>query len=277
MDYPSILATWDTDPDSRAALDQAVRLTRAAGGHLDVLCLGIDRLQPGFYYAGAAPALLQEGLAQAQEQAEARAAEAEAILSREDVSYTCRAAVSQLGGLMYVVGQAARYADLVVLPRPYGRDDDEGAQVLEAAMFEGDAPALIVPPGVTGDFGRKIVVGWNESAESLRAIRRALPLLKAADEVDIAIVDPERHGPDEADPGSQISRMLARHDVNVSVSVLARTLHSIADVLARHVADTGADSLVMGAYGHSRFRQSILGGATRDTLERAKVPVFMAH
>ncbi|MCC6006993.1 MAG: universal stress protein [Rhodobacteraceae bacterium] len=278
MRYRSFFTVWDGQEESRSAIDLAIEMTRRASGHLDVLCLGIDRVQPGFYYAGAAPALLQEGLAAAQAEAEAREASARAILEPEDIAWSCRSSVTQIGGLLYVVGRAARFADLTVLPRPYGRPDaEEGAAVLEAALFEGDASLLVVPPGTSRLEANRIVVGWNESQEALRAVRAAMPLLTEAEAVDIVIVDPGRQAEDEADPGSELSAMLARHGVSVSVSVLAKTRPGIADTMARHVVDTGADLMVMGAYGHSRFRQSILGGATRDTLENAKVPVLMAH
>jgi nucleotide-binding universal stress UspA family protein len=154
----------------------------------------------------------------------------------------------------------------------------EAAAVLEAALFEGDAAVLVVPEaGLPAQFGRKIVVGWNESVEALAAIRAALPLLQAADEVDVAIVDPAVHDADRSDPGGELCTMLSRHGVTVEASVLAKTMPKIADVLSRHARDEGADLLVMGAYGHSRFRQSILGGATRDTLASVTLPVLMAH
>jgi nucleotide-binding universal stress UspA family protein len=71
--------------------------------------------------------------------------------------------------------------------------------------------------------------------------------------------------------------MLSRHGIKAEVTVLAKTMPRVSDVLLRHVTDENADMLVMGAYGHSRFREAIMGGATRDLLEKAKVPVFLAH
>jgi nucleotide-binding universal stress UspA family protein len=71
--------------------------------------------------------------------------------------------------------------------------------------------------------------------------------------------------------------MLSRHGVSCEIDVLSKSLNRVSDVLNRHITDTGADLLVMGAYGHSRFREAILGGATRNMLEHATVPVFMAH
>jgi nucleotide-binding universal stress UspA family protein len=124
---------------------------------------------------------------------------------------------------------------------------------------------------------RRIVVAWNQSTEALTAIRRALPILRAAVMVDITIIDPPAHGPERSDPGGQLSQMLARHGIKAEVTVLAKTMPRVSDVINRHVRDSNADMVVMGAYGHSRFREAILGGATRHMLEMAEVPVLMAH
>ncbi len=111
----------------------------------------------------------------------------------------------------------------------------------------------------------------------MAAVRAALPLLTAAESVNIVIIDPPRHSSDRSDPGGQLSQMLARHGAKPEVSVIAQTMPRVSDVLGRHCEDTQADLLVMGAYGHSRFREALLGGATRDMLERAELPVFMSH
>jgi nucleotide-binding universal stress UspA family protein len=102
-----------------------------------------------------------------------------------------------------------------------------------------------------------------------------LPVLARASQVEIVVVDPPRHGPDRSDPGGRLAQMLARHGIRADIRILARTMPQISDVLARQVEDSGADLLVMGAYGHSRLREAILGGATRNTLEKSKVPVLM--
>ncbi|MEZ5756087.1 MAG: universal stress protein, partial [Paracoccaceae bacterium] len=148
-----------------------------------------------------------------------------------------------------------------------------------AALFEGQAPVLILPETGAGHAAapRRIVIAWNQSAEAMVAVRKALPMLKQADMVNIAVIDPPQHGAERSDPGGMLCQMLVRHGVKAEVSVLARTLPRISEVLARHVRDMNADLLVMGAYGHSRFREAILGGATRNMLEQAEVPVLMAH
>ena len=111
----------------------------------------------------------------------------------------------------------------------------------------------------------------------MTATRRALPLLKQADAVVITVIDPPAFGPERSDPGGLLCQMLVRHGVKAEVSVLAKSLPRVSDILARQVRDLDADLLVMGAYGHSRFREAILGGATRNMLEQAEVPVFLAH
>ena len=111
----------------------------------------------------------------------------------------------------------------------------------------------------------------------MAAVRRALPLLQAADAVEITVVDPSPSGPERSDPGGALCQMLTRHGVKAEIAVLARTMPQISDILNRRATEIGADMVVMGAYGHSRFRQAILGGATRNMLEKAKVPVLMAR
>jgi nucleotide-binding universal stress UspA family protein len=150
--------------------------------------------------------------------------------------------------------------------------------VLEAALFDGAAPVLLLAGTLLPEtLGKRVVIAWNQGREAMAAVRRALPLLRKADLVNIVVVDPPAYGPERSDPGGALCQMLVRHGVKAEVSVLARTMPRVSDVLVRHVRDQNADILVMGAYGHSRFREAILGGATRDMLELAQVPVFLAH
>ncbi|MCL4188278.1 MAG: universal stress protein [Rhodobacteraceae bacterium] len=279
MAYKSLLTILTAGDPMAATLDAAVQLARREEAHLDVFCLGVDRTQTGYYYVGAMALIQLETLERAQEEAKALAEEARAHLGSQDIRWGVEAAVAQVGGLSALVGLRARFADLVLLPRPYGEGRGvEAEAILESALFDGQAPVLVLPPGGSVErIGRRVVVAWNQSAEALTAVRRALPILRAAEQVNIVIVDPPRHGPERSDPGGALSQLLARHGVRAEVSILARTLPRVSDVLARHVTDKGADLLVMGAYSHSRFAESILGGTTRNLLEQAGVPVFLAR
>lgn len=279
MSYKSLVTVVrraDIDSD---CLNAAAYLCEAWDAHLDVLALGTDRLQPGAFYAGAAAVSIQASMQDAIEDAKAAEDAVKSALSGRMFGWQSSAAVAQIGAISQIVARHAGLADLVVLPAPYGEHRTvEDVAVLEAALFSTRTPILVLPQGsVVAAAPQRIVVGWNQSTEALTAIRASLPLLKSAEVVDITVIDPPEHDPDRSDPGGQLAEMLSRHGVNAEISVLARTMPRISDVVRRHVSDTGADLVVMGAYGHSRFREAILGGATRNMLSDTKTPVLMAH
>lgn len=282
MAYKSLL-TVATSPEKVAAtIASAAGIALAQDAHLDVLALGIDRTQVGYSYIGGGAVLMQVAMERAEADAKAVEAAARAALETQPVAlkWGLEAAVAQLGGLTDLVAQRARFADLVVLPLPYGSGQGADAEaVVEAALFEGQAPVLVMPDGggFAGKTPDRVVIGWNQSREAMRAVRQALPFLVGAKSVNIAVIDPPTHGAERSDPGGALCQMLVRHGVKAEVSVLAKTMPRVSDVLARHVSDQNADLLVMGAYGHSRFTEAILGGATRNLLEASPVPVFMAH
>lgn len=282
MAYKSILTVLTRAADANLAIGAAARLAQAQDAHLDVLVLGVDRTQVGYSYIGSGAVLMQVSLDRAEAEARETEAAVKTALAAQapGLRASVEAAVTQLGALGEIVAQRARFADLVVLPRPYG--DGKGAEaeaVIESAMFEGKAPVLVLPEKGLGEAvdPKRVIVAWNQSAEAMTAARLALPFLKAARMVDITVIDPPPHGPERSDPGGLLCQMLVRHGVHAEVSVLARSLPRVSDVLARHIWDQNADMLVMGAYGHSRFREAILGGATRSMLEKAEIPVLMAH
>ena len=279
MAYKSLFSVLTDESLAGPVLNQATILAEANDAHLEVLCMGVDRSQTGYYYAGANAMILQESIARAQEEAEAVATAVRANLKGADIRWSTETGVAQLADLGRHVAARARFSDLVVLPRPYGEGRGvELEPVLESALFEGHTPVLMVPDDEkTVTKPRKIVLAWNESAEALNAARAALPMLSAADSVHVVVVDPPSHGPNRSDPGGLLSQYLSRHGVKCEIDVLSKTMPRVSDVLMRHARDIEADLVVMGAYGKSRFREAILGGATRYMLEQAEIPVFMAH
>ncbi|AZL58909.1 universal stress protein [Tabrizicola piscis] len=281
MAYKSLLTVATSIHGLLPVVSAAAQIAIANDAHLDSLSLGVDRTQIGYSYVGSGAVMIAAAMERAEEEARATAKALSAALGAQspDLRSATDSAVTQLGALTDVVAARARYADLVVLPLPYGENRGvEDEAVIEAALFEGMAPVLIVPPkGMPTADPRRVVVAWNQSREALVATRRAMPFLRRAEAVSIVVIDPPTHGPERSDPGGLLCQMLVRHGVRAEVTVLARTLPRVSDVLARHLRDTNADLLVMGAYGHSRFREAILGGATRDMLEKAEVPVLLAH
>lgn len=277
MTYRSLLTVFTDRTDADPALDAAVTLARHHDAHLDVLCLGLDSTR---FSVGMAEIDPTATLAMMQEAADRSATLATHLVGRlqaEDIRWAVEDAGAQVLGIAGLVAPRARFADLVVLSRPLGPDRPVAAEdVMEAALFGGHAPVLIVPPGGLPVWPpTRVVIGWDGGDEAMAAVRAARPILGAA--ASVAVVDPGRWGSEGDDPGGAVARYLVRHGVKATVTVLPHGGHSVAEVLNTHVRDTSADLLVMGAYAHSRMREMILGGTTRDMLKGAAVPVLMAR
>ncbi len=278
MMYKTIFTTLTDAEAENAALSYAVEMTAAQDAHLDVLCMGMDRSPTTYYEIGSNAVIMHAAI----EEAHARAAEihnrVENALAPEGIRWESRNTVAPTWGIGHAVSCQARFADLAIVALPYAEGQPRDAQqVLEGLLFESDCPCIVVPPAQGSARPRTIAIAWNESNEAMRAVRAALPLLTAAKTVHIAIIDPSDAGPERSDPGGGLAVFLARHGVSCDIQVMTRQGLSISDRLSQYILETGSDMLVMGGYGHSRLREAVLGGATRDTLEHSKVPVFMAH
>jgi nucleotide-binding universal stress UspA family protein len=150
-------------------------------------------------------------------------------------------------------------------------------KTIEGTLFSSGTPALLSPRGSSPSLRPKqIVVAWDSSLEACNAVRRSLHLLQAATEVHVVMIDPEEsiHG---EEPGADLATYLARHGVNVIVRRLPSQGLSVAAVLKRSAVDTGADLMVMGAYGHSRLRQRIFGGVTLSMTDEPPIPILIAR
>jgi nucleotide-binding universal stress UspA family protein len=171
------------------------------------------------------------------------------------------------------VAARGRLADLVLVARPSAEGAGGDPRTLEAAMFDTGRPVLMVPPGPRGSLGAKIALAWNDSRESARAAAAALPLLRKAGRV---VILSARRGDTDAKP-SQLARYLALHGIEAETWAFTPKQDPIGMELLVQAAEAGADLLVMGAYGHSRLREFILGGATRSVVAETAIPVLMAH
>ena len=278
MTYRSLLTIFADRAEVGPALDAAVTLARHHDAHLDVLCLGLDATRFSVGMAEVDPTATLAMMEQAASRSAAVAADVRARLQAEDIRWAVEDAGAQVLGIAGVVAPRARFADLVVLPRPLGEGRPLAAEdVLEAALFGGHVPVLIVPPGGMAVWPpARVVIGWDGGDEAMAAVRAARPLLGTAT-ATVAVVDPGRWGAEGDDPGGAVARYLVRHGVKATVAVLPHGGHSVAEVLNTHVRDASADLLVMGAYAHTRLREMILGGTTRDMLKGATVPVLMAR
>jgi nucleotide-binding universal stress UspA family protein len=175
----------------------------------------------------------------------------------------------------------ARHVDLVVVGQ-YDEDRDDGSvpdELAESVVLEGGRPVLVVP--YAGEFdrlGERVLVAWNGSREAVRAINDAIPLMTGAKRVSVLALNASDGGRIHGDlPSADICLHLSRHDVPAEAQTLSARDIDAGDMLLSCVADDSADLLVMGAYGQPRFRELVLGGATRQILKQMTVPVLMSH
>jgi len=175
----------------------------------------------------------------------------------------------------------ARYSDLVIAgQRERDAEDDAGLapEFVDELVLSAGRPVLLVPyAGRFPDTGKRVLVAWNASAEAARAVADALPLLARAENVNVVVFEPGRTGDHGEEPGADAALYLARHGVKATVSTYGSPDVDIGSQILSRAADNGADLIVMGAYGHSRMRELILGGATRTILESMTAPVLMSR
>ena len=204
-----------------------------------------------------------------------RVAQFEAIVRRHGIRSEWRS----LPYLSSEVGVHAYYADLVVIARPESVGQTAAPPGLaESLVLSSGRPIIVFPPRDKASRVRRILVGWNATRESIRAVADAMPLLVEADAVEVLVVDhqrrPESHG---QEPGADIARHLARRGAHVEVRRLASGGEDAGRLLLSQAAAFGADLLVMGAYGHTQLREWMFGGVTRTVLYEAGLPVLMSR
>lgn len=178
-----------------------------------------------------------------------------------------------------VIGRRARYADLTILGPSLMADDTVSESALDGALFRSGKPVLVVPE--TGDTSlapKTVQIAWDGSLEAARAVHCARPMLQAAADVRVVLVDPVAGDAGQGgEPGADLAAYLARLGAKVAIDQLPSGGRPIADVLRQHAQDHAADMIVMGAYGHSRLRERIFGGVTRSMLDNVRLPLFIAH
>jgi nucleotide-binding universal stress UspA family protein len=176
--------------------------------------------------------------------------------------------------------EQGRCSDLIIIgQRDRSFDFSSVLDVPERIVIESGRPVLVIPnAGRFPSIGERVTVAWNTRREATRAIFDALPLLKEAKRVRIVWVNPQSEAATSRDlPGAEIGSTLARHGVKCEVATAVSGEISVGDVILSGLTDDAADLLVMGAWGHSRMRELVFGGATRHILEHMTVPVLMSH
>lgn len=270
MDYRTIMVSLNNADQTPALLAHAVTIAKKNNAHLIGLhVLPTINVQP-FSVTVEIPAQVLEAQKKAfQDEADKIKKHFEDVTSRETISAEWRGISDQMASIARRTVENAHYADLIIV----GQGDPEGADGLadlcERLIMEAGRPIFIVPAANSSDqAGEVVLLAWNASRESARAAFDALPFLRNSRQVNVVWIDAEDSAGQRVDlGGSEIATSLARHNVTAESISSAQKTGGIGPSLKEQVANSGADLIVMGGYGHSRFSAYIFGGATRHMIE----------
>lgn len=280
MSYRSLLVPLDLDATCPGRIDVAVRLARdmechlvgmAAVGMLDLPASPVAASALSAYSAMAADTLRQQ-----------------AEQSAQNFRHACQAAgVRSFEALVVPSDRSeallrqAHCSDLVLMTQadPGGPDYVRARELMEDVVLYSARPTLLLPyAGRFDTLGAEVLIAWDDSREAARAVRDALPLLRTARRVQAISWIKSGNGNEQVLRArlDALQAWLMRHGVEVGVRVDGTEL-PIAETLLSRAADLGSDLIVMGAYGHARWAERLLGGATRGLLQAMTVPVLMSH
>src|SRR5664280_2520399 len=257
--------------------DFAISVADAFEAHLLGVAFSYDPIIPGTVMGGIPPEFIESQRRESEKKARAALARFEQAAKRAGVSYEARSINASIGGAAERLGHLARRFDLAIAGQPE-RDRAAAAEVVdEGVLFESGRPVIFVPfiqkAGLKLD---RVMVCWDGSRAATRAIADSMPFLQKAKQVDIVMVASNRTKSDEI-PGADLGQHLARHGLRVNVKRLVAPDIDVTSAVLSYAADSSADMIVMGGYGHSRLREFVLGGVTRGILATMTVPTLMSH
>ena len=269
----TILILVDETPAFETALASATEFAKRFGAHLDALYVRPDLvgvippvpdLPPSAYEA------LRIAMERSREESEQRARRVyDRLCANAGISAHWRVATGRKAD---IAPAAARLNDLVVVGRTTS-DDPSWRDVTESILFNGGRPVLLLPRESCAVLGKRAAVAWNGSAQAARAVTASLPLLRIADGADILSAGTI----DLYASTAGLVDYLARHEIKATAREFKAGDAGIGKALVEQCHLWGDQFLVMGAYGHSRLREMILGGVTKEVLTASNLPVLICR
>jgi nucleotide-binding universal stress UspA family protein len=267
------LGLGDKDPAGKFA----VSIAEAYDAHVLGVAFSYEPIIPGSVMGGIPPEFIESQRAESDKKAKAAVTRFEQLAKREEISYETRILSTSIAGASDELARMGRRFDLVVVGQAEHDTPMPEEVVDEGVLFESGRPVIFVPfiqtVGLKLD---RVLVAWDGGRAATRAIGDAMAFLEKAKQVEVVVVGGKPPKSDEV-PGADLGQHLARHGIKVAVKRITAPDIDVPSTILSHAADSSADMIVMGGYGHSRLREFILGGATRGLLEAMTVPVLMSH
>lgn len=274
MAYKDILVHLDDSMQWEVRLNLSVRLAADQGAHLLGLFTMTDLYIPPFNDFGQLP---PDYFTAQEDSMKANAEKVERSFADKATSAGIANEWRVFRGVpIDAIRARAQYGDLLILGQRAAKGRDGFGNLPADAILSVGRPVLVIPHDWKAQtLGERVMVGWDGSAQAARAVHDSLPLMLRSGPVEFVAVDAEKE--DGRVPVSDMIRHLARHGVEATAEKISTGDGSIGEILLTQAAARKADLLVMGAYGHSRWREVILGGVTKHMLEHMNLPVLMAH
>lgn len=280
MTYKTITAVLSTADDAEKVTQHALALAERHGAHV----IGVHAETP-IVVTIAAPMEFPDPNAIMEQQAQAQAVSRSiektfrTLAERSGVSHEWRLFTGSAGYSASGIIDSARGSDIVVAVQLDPAGDGPSRADIEDLLYESGRPLCLISDAVAGpEAPGRVLIAWNGTRESARAVFDALPLLQEAREIEVFTVD----GHDDATQhaafsGTEIASTLTRHGLNVTVNSASSNGDTVAHVINRRVSATGANLLVMGAFSHSWLRHRLFGGVTSAMLKDLRVPAIMSR
>lgn len=277
MAFKDILVTLTSYPEPTpiSVAEDAVAIAAALGAHLAAVACEVHVEIPGHFLSGGiVPGIVAGEAAKSRKNAQSLLAAFDAAADKAGVAHETILEKAPTSAVQDLLVDYARLRDLTIVSVPEGYDQ----WYAEAVIFGSGRPTLILPESPRSrpfELGT-VVVAWDFSRAAARAVADALPLLEKAKKVRIVTVANDKEF-DTKHSAEELAKSLARHGIDVVLDKVDAKDKAIGDVLEAYVAAQRADVLVMGAYGHARWREFILGGATRNLLSKPPLPILFSH
>jgi len=258
------------------AADYAVSVASAFGAHIGGVGFIFEPIIPGTVLGGVPTDLIDLQREENAKAAKAAVARFEQLTKAAGVDAETRILDASVAGAADLFARIARRYDLAIVGQAHPDGGASEELLIEGALFESGRPVVIVPYIQKSPLQLdRVLVCWDGSRPSTRAVADALPFLERSKAIEIVVVTGERKS--DALRGTNMSAHLARHGIKVEIKRINPGTVGVQAAILDYAADCGADFMVMGGYGHSRLREFILGGVTRSILKSMTVPVLMSH
>jgi nucleotide-binding universal stress UspA family protein len=276
--YKNLLVNIPTERSPRPAIDGAISLAVPWQAELNAVAVGYESASmPLVAEGGAAVAAIFEAERdKALERANAALAVFEAEAKLAGLIHSSRAIGALQGEAVAILGATARLYDLTVVAQPEFERDTFDNTLAQEILFQSGGPVLFMPYTFKGAFhARRIGICWDGSRLAARAVRDAIPLLEQAEAITIITINAADVPADAS--AAQLVRYLSRLGVPTEIDSVKTAKANIQSSILSLAADESLNMLVMGGYGHSRLKETVFGGVTRDMLESMTVPTLMSH